>query len=194
MVEFQPFNSPILTPTTKADVGHDENITLAEIVNQGLATPEELEQMIQLSHNLFDAGQATAEAQGLLLADTKHEFGYLPDGRVIAIDEVHTPDSSRYFPLDQYLNYLNGATTERPEQLSKEFVREWLKAEGFTGQDGQMPPNMSQEFIAQVSDRYIDLFERMLGHAFEPAESESEVARLQTMHENLVGYLEKLAV
>lgn len=192
MEEFQPFNMPLLTPTTKVEEGHDENISYAEILLSGLAKKRELRRMAELSFDLFAAGQAMAQEKGLLLADTKYEFGRLFTGEIGVIDEVHTPDSSRYFPLDRYNAYLAGETDERPKQLSKEFVREWLSAEGFNGEPDQQPPEMPQEFVQQVSNRYIDLYEQMSGRPFEPATATTEKDRLVAMQENVIIALENL--
>lgn len=194
MTEFQAFDSPLLTPTTKADAGHDENITPSQIVSEGLASAEEYEEMAHLALSLFAEGQARANRRGLLLADTKYEFGRLATGQIVIIDEVHTPDSSRYFPSDEYNAYLQGQTGQRPEQLSKEFVREWLVSQGFSGEAGQQLPHMSEEFRKQISDRYIDLYQRMLDKSFEPAEASSEAERLDQIRENITVSLGKLSI
>lgn len=192
MTEFQAFDTPLLTPTTKADAGHDENITPSEIVSEGLATSEEYEEMAHFALSLFAEGQARASERGLLLADTKYEFGRLATGQIVVIDEVHTPDSSRYFPLGEYNTYLSGHTTQRPEQLSKEFVREWLVSQGFSGEAGQQPPHMPDEFKEQITNRYIDLYERMLGHKFVAASESSEAAQLDRVYQNIVDSLGRL--
>lgn len=194
MTEFQAFDAPLLTPTTKADAGHDENIRPDQVVSDGLATREEYDEMALLALNLFADGQAKANERGLLLADTKYEFGRLATGQIVVIDEVHTPDSSRYFPLDEYAAYLGGQTERRPEQLSKEFVREWLVSQGFSGEQGQKAPFMPDEFREQVSARYIDLYQRMLGQRFEPASGSSEAALLDRIYENTVRSLGRLAI
>jgi len=194
MVEFQSFGTPLLTPTTKVDAGHDENIAPDQIVENGLATSGEYEEMSHLALSLFAEGQAKAGERGLVLADTKYEFGRLATGQIVVIDEVHTPDSSRYFTLDQYKAYLDGQTTERPEQLSKEFVREWLVSQGFSGEEGQEPPRMSEEFREQISTRYIDLYQRMLGRSFEAADESSEATQLSRIRENTVSCLGKLTL
>jgi len=171
MAEFQAFKSPLLTPTTKAHVGHDENITPKEIVSEGLATKKEFDEMARLAIALFAAGQSLAREKGLVLADTKYEFGKLATGQIIVIDEVHTPDSSRYFHAEEFDRYLNGETKDRPEQISKEFVREWLKEQGFSGKEGQVPPPMGSDIVNKISARYIDLYERMSGYKFRKPES-----------------------
>lgn len=189
MVEFQPFDRLLLTPTTKADAGHDENITPAEIVVSGLATPAEYETMAHMALGLFVEGQQQAGERGLLLADTKYEFGRLATGQIVVIDEVHTPDSSRYFPMDEYQAYLDGRTAERPRQLSKEFLREWLADQGFDGADGQAPPHLPRAVRNQVSARYVSLYERMLGRVFQPAADASEAAKLDRIQDNIVQWL-----
>jgi phosphoribosylaminoimidazole-succinocarboxamide synthase len=194
MTEFQAFDEPIITPTTKAEAGHDQDITPDEIVDRGLATSDAYEEMSRLTKQLFAEGQAKAHERGLLLADTKYEFGRLATGQIVVIDEINTPDSSRYFPNDEYTAYLNGQTKQRPEQLSKEFVREWLVSQGFSGKDGQIPPDMPEEFIEQVTARYIDLYERMLGYAFEPAYEPSEATMLERIHRNIARSLGALSV
>ncbi len=192
MTEFQAFDTPLLTPTTKAGAGHDENITPSQIVSEGLATSEEYDEMTHLALSLFAEGQARASERGLLLADTKYEFGRLATVRIVVIDEVHTPDSSRYFPLGEYNSYLSGETTKRPEQLSKEFVREWLVSQGFSGEAGQQPPHMPEGFKEQITNRYVDLYQRMLGHEFEAASAPSEAAQLDRVYQNIVDSLGRL--
>lgn len=195
MREFDPFERAILTPTTKADEGHDENITPTEIVRTGLATTQEFERMEWMARFLFLEGQHAARQRGLELVDTKYEFGKLPNGEIVVIDEVHTPDSSRYFPADEYKAYLKGATSERPRQMSKEFVREWLTDQGFTGQEDQEPPVMPEEFRQEVSQRYIDLYETMTGKTFEAADAEtSEGLIRQRIRQNIVRSLESLSL
>ncbi|HSX46145.1 MAG TPA: phosphoribosylaminoimidazolesuccinocarboxamide synthase [Candidatus Saccharimonadia bacterium] len=171
MQEYDKFEPAIVTPTTKADVGHDENITPDEIVAQGLATAEEWQQLSDYALKLFARGQEMARVQGLVLADTKYEFGRL-DGKIILIDEVHTPDSSRYFYADSYDKYIGGGKSEKPRQLSKEFVREWLMERDYSGQAGQTMPELPDEFINQVSERYIELYEQMSGDKFVRAEGD----------------------
>ena len=165
MSEYDAFPEPIVTPTTKADVGHDENITPDEIIAQELATAEEWQQLSDYSLKLFARGQEMARAQGLVLADTKYEFGRL-DGKLILIDEIHTPDSSRYFYADSYDTYVGGDKSATPKQLSKEFVREWLMERGFKGDVGQTMPALDDDFVTQVSDRYIELYEKVVGEKF----------------------------
>jgi phosphoribosylaminoimidazole-succinocarboxamide synthase len=164
MKEYDEFPEPIMTPTTKADEGHDEEITPEEIVKQGLATEEEWQELERLTRALFAKGQEMAAKRNLYLADTKYEFGKLGD-KIILIDEVHTPDSSRYFYLDSYRSYLKDRK-EEPKHLSKEFVREWLMAKGFMGNKGEQMPELDDEFVNSVSERYIELYEEMTGEKF----------------------------
>ena len=189
MEEYDAFEEPIVTPTTKADVGHDENITPDEIVKQGLATQEEWDRLADYALKLFKRGQEIARERGLVLADTKYEFGRL-DGKIILIDEIHTPDSSRYFYADSYDAYVGGNKSETPRQLSKEFVREWLMERGFSGESGQDVPEMTDEFVNSVSERYIELYEKVIGQPFEKAETGDIAKRIES---NVLVYLEKAA-
>ena len=157
---------PILTPTTKAQVGHDEDISREEAIKQGLISADTFDQLEETSLALFQRGTDLAAAQGLILVDTKYEFGQTPDGDWVLIDEVHTPDSSRYFYLEPYEELLRQGKPQ--QQLSKEFVREWLMDQGFRGQEGQSAPALPDEFRTQVSERYIDLFEKVSGKPFAP--------------------------
>ena len=184
--EYAAFAEPIITPTTKADEGHDEDIAEAAIVKQGLATSEEWRQLCEHARALFQKGQAMARERGLVLADTKYEFGRL-DGRLILIDEVHTPDSSRYFYADSYDTYVGGDKSSPPRQLSKEFVREWLMAHGFSGQPGQALPALPDEFVAEVSERYIELYEKLTGRSFVKAADGDIMERIEA---NVKKYLE----
>ncbi|MFM1962531.1 MAG: hypothetical protein RLZZ172_1376 [Bacteroidota bacterium] len=159
------FPEPIITPTTKASEGHDEDISEAEILAQGLATPEEWETLKQFTLLLFERGRKLASERGLILADTKYEFGKL-NGRIMLMDEIHTPDSSRYFIKEGFEE--RQQTGERQKQLSKEFVREWLMANGFMGKAGQVIPEMTDEWINTISCRYSDLYELLIGAPFKP--------------------------
>lgn len=173
MKENDFFPNPIITPSTKAEEGHDEDISPAEIIQKGLATPEEWAILEKYTLQLFERGKDIAARQGLILADTKYEFGKL-DGEVVLMDEIHTPDSSRYFYADGFTE--RQASGERQKQLSKEFVREWLIANGFMGKEGQTVPDMSDAWVKEISQRYIELYEKVIGEAFKPEEwSESEV-------------------
>jgi len=167
LTENQAFEEPIITPTTKAEEGHDQNIMPSQIIEQGLATAEEWEQISKYAKAVFLRGQILADKRELILVDTKYEFGKLPDGTIILIDEIHTPDSSRYFYKDEYLDRFNKG--EKQKQLSKEFVREWLIEQGWQGQTPDFP-TMPNEFIEQISQRYIELYELVTGEKFIPAD------------------------
>jgi phosphoribosylaminoimidazole-succinocarboxamide synthase len=175
MRENDPFPRPIITPSTKAAEGHDEDITPDEILARGLATPEEWAVLCDYALRLFERGREMAARQGLILADTKYEFGKLGDA-VCLMDEVHTPDSSRYFLAEGF--EARQAAGERQQQLSKEFVREWLIANGFMGKEGQQVPEMSDAWVATIADRYVELFERVTGQRFQREElSDAETER-----------------
>jgi phosphoribosylaminoimidazole-succinocarboxamide synthase len=187
--EFDAFPEPIITPSTKADEGHDEDISPDEIIDRGLATKEEFAELSRYALALFARGQEMARERGLVLADTKYEFGKLND-QIYMIDEAHTPDSSRYFYADSFDTYHDGDKSEAPKHLSKEFVREWLMSNGFSGQPGTNPPHMSDEFVQSVSERYIELYEQMTGKKFEkPADDEDLETRIIT---NVTPVLEQL--
>ncbi|NOY36631.1 MAG: phosphoribosylaminoimidazolesuccinocarboxamide synthase [Chlorobi bacterium] len=164
MREHQKFPEPVITPTTKAVTGHDEDISQEEIVAQGLLSSDEMKKLSALSLDLFRRGTELAARKGLILVDTKYEFGKV-DGEIVLIDEIHTPDSSRYFYTDGYQERFDKG--ENQKQLSKEFVREWLIQQGFHGQEGKSVPNMSDEFVLAVSDRYIELYEKITGEPFQ---------------------------
>lgn len=187
MVENQKFPSPIITPTTKADEGHDENISKEEIIAQGLVSKEDYEQLEKYTYALFQRGTEIAAKQGLILVDTKYEFGKA-DGMIYLIDEIHTPDSSRYFYADGYEERLKNG--EKQRQLSKEFVREWLMENGFQGKEGQKVPEMTEEFINQVSERYIELYECIVGEKFVKATEENDIEK--RIENNVVDCLNKL--
>jgi phosphoribosylaminoimidazole-succinocarboxamide synthase len=178
--------APIITPATKAEEGHDEDISREDILARGLVAPEIYAQMEAYTQALFERGTQMAAARGLILVDTKYEFG-LRNGEVILIDEIHTPDSSRYFYADGYEE--RQAKGEPQKQLSKEFVRQWLIENGFQGLEGQQMPNMPDEFVQTISDRYIELFERITGQDFQKAATSDIVARIE---QNVNAYLEKL--
>lgn len=167
LMENDFFPTPLITPSTKAAAGHDEDISEAEIIAQGLATSEEWEVLKKYTLALFERGKGIAAKQGLILADTKYEFGKLGD-QIVLMDEIHTPDSSRYFFAEGFEE--RQSKGERQLQLSKEFVREWLMANGFMGKEGQSVPEMSDEWIKTISGRYIELYEKLIGQAFIPAE------------------------
>ena len=183
--ESDRFPEPIITPSTKADEGHDEDITPAEILKRGLCTKEEWETMSRYALALFAEGSRIAQERGLLLVDTKYEFGRTKDGRILLIDEVHTPDSSRYFYAEGYAE--RQASGERQKQLSKEFVREWLIANNFMGKEGQQVPVMDDAFVQSVTDRYVELYERIIGERFVPASTEDINGRIQKALEGYLG-------
>lgn len=167
MIENQKFETPLLTPTTKAGEGHDQDTTAADIVEQGWANTEEWAKIAETAQKLFARGTELAAAQGLILVDTKYEFGKTKDGEIILVDEIHTPDSSRYFYAEDYQQRV--AAGQSPRQLSKEFVREWLMGQGYKGQTPDWPI-MPEDFVQQISDRYIELYEKLVGKSFEPAD------------------------
>ena len=175
--------TPIITPTTKAHEGHDEDISRGEIISQRLISEEEYHQLENYSLALFEKGTEMAAQQGLILVDTKYEFG-IKDGQITLIDEIHTPDSSRYFYSEGYLERQKNG--ELQKQLSKEFVREWLIANGFQGKEEQSIPEMSDEWISQISERYIELFEKVSGKKFEKDTSDNVLKRVET---NINNYL-----
>jgi phosphoribosylaminoimidazole-succinocarboxamide synthase len=175
MKENDFFPSPIITPSTKAEQGHDEDISKDEIITKGLATAEEWNILEEYTHQLFARGKEIAAKQGLILVDTKYEFGKIGN-EIYLMDEIHTPDSSRYFYADGFEE--RQAKGERQKQLSKEFVREWLIANNFMGKEGQVVPAMSDEWISTISQRYIELYEKVIGEKFKPEKlSEEETYR-----------------
>lgn len=175
------FPTPIITPTTKAHEGHDEDISREEIISRGLVSKEEYEQLEKYTLALYQRGQEIAKERGLILVDTKYEFGKR-DGVITLIDEIHTPDSSRYFYLEGYEE--RQAKGEAQKQLSKEFVREWLMANGFQGKDGQQVPEMTDEVIKGISERYIELYENVTGKQF-VKEDVSEADAVKRIEEEL---------
>ena len=187
MVENQRFPEPIITPTTKAAEGHDEDISKDEIIAQGIVSKEDYEQLEAYTRALFERGTEIAAAKGLILVDTKYEFGK-KDGKIILMDEIHTPDSSRYFYAEGYEERL--AKGERQKQLSKEFVREWLMAGGFQGQAGQKVPEMTPEVVAGITDRYVELYEHITGEPFERIECADVAARIE---QNINNFLKTRA-
>ena len=186
MVENQRFPEPIITPTTKADEGHDEDISKEEIIARGIVDKEDYEQLEAYTRALFERGTQMAAEKGLILVDTKYEFGKR-DGRIILMDEIHTPDSSRYFYADGYEARL--ARGEHQKQLSKEFVREWLMANGFQGQEGQQVPEMTPEVVNGITDRYIELYEHITGVPFVKAEDPDPASRIE---KNIEAFLKSL--
>lgn len=186
MRENQKFPEPIITPTTKAEAGHDENISKEQIIAQGLVSAEDYEVMEDYTRRLFKRGTEMAAEKGLILVDTKYEFGK-HDGKVILIDEIHTPDSSRYFYADGYEERFEKG--EPQKQLSKEFVRQWLIENGFMGKEGQTVPEMTDEFCDSVSERYIELYEKVTGLPFEKADESDLIHRISV---NVLDCLDNL--
>lgn len=180
--------SPIITPAYKAESGHDEDISRDEIIQSGLVGPSDYLKLEELTHALYERGQEVARERGLLLVDTKYEFGKL-NGQVMLIDEIHTPDSSRYFYLDTYKELQSKG--EPQKHLSKEFVREWLMSEGFSGQEGQQVPEMTEEIVKMISLRYIELFEQLTGQPFDRVPLDQPLA--ERIQDNVSDYLKTLA-
>lgn len=179
MRENQAFVSPIITPTTKEELGqHDQNISPKEIINRGIMTQGQWDEVANYALQLFKKGQELAAEQGLILADTKYEFGTTTDGHIVVIDEIHTPDSSRYFYADEYQARFDAG--KKQKQLSKEFVREWLMDNGFSGKDGETIPDMTDEIVESISDRYIELFEKMTGETFKRESYDDIENRIET--------------
>lgn len=182
MKENDKFPTPIITPTTKAAVGtHDEDISKEDILKQGIVSAEDYEILEKYTHALYQRGTEIAASRGLILVDTKYEFGKTKDGKIVLIDEIHTPDSSRYFYKEGYEE--RQQNNESQKQLSKEFVRQWLISNGFQGKENQQIPEMSDEYIATVSERYIELYENILGEKFIKA----DVNNIQERIENNVN-------
>lgn len=182
MVESDPFPEPIITPATKAEEGHDEDISAEDILKQGLVSEEQWSKLAVYTRALFQRGSEMAKERGLILVDTKYEFG-IHDGEIILIDEIHTPDSSRYYYADGYEERQSEGIHQK--QLSKEFVREWLMENGFQGLEGQVMPEMPDDFVQSVTARYVELFERVTGRTFEPAKTDKIQDRIQT---NIASY------
>ncbi len=179
MKENDKFPEPIITPATKAEQGdHDEDISREDILAKGIVAEEDYIKLEDYTRKLFARGTEMAAKQGLILVDTKYEFGKLADGTIVLIDEIHTPDSSRYFYADGYEE--RQAKGEKQKQLSKEFVRQWLIENGFQGKPGQIVPDMSDAFVQSVSDRYVELFENITGMSFKPSDLEQMEDRIYT--------------
>lgn len=184
MRENQRFPEPIITPTTKAEEGHDENISREEIIRQGIVSQEDYETMERYTRLLFQRGTEIAAEKGLILVDTKYEFGKR-DGKVILIDEIHTPDSSRYFYAEGYEERFEKNEPQR--QLSKEFVRQWLIEHNFMNQPGQVMPEITDEYARSVSERYIELYEHIIGRKFVPADTEGDLQ--ERIRKNVTAWL-----
>ena len=184
MKEHQKFDKPIITPTTKAEQGeHDEDISKEEILAQGFVAPEDYAMLEKYTMELFERGTKIAAEKGLILVDTKYEFGKI-DNQIYLIDEIHTPDSSRYFYADIYQENFDKGLPQK--QLSKEFVREWLMDNGFQGQDGQEVPEMTEEIVNSISERYIELYETIIGEKFVKADTSNIQERIE---KNILDYL-----
>ena len=178
MKENDLFPTPVITPATKAEMGdHDEDISREEILLNNIVNEEDYLKLEDYSLKLFEEGSRIAKNQGLILVDTKYEFGKNKSGQIILIDEIHTPDSSRYFYLDSYLDLQNSKLPQK--QLSKEFVRQWLISNGFQGKENQIIPEMSNDYIKGVSNRYIELYEQITGEAFEKAATQNVLERIE---------------
>jgi phosphoribosylaminoimidazole-succinocarboxamide synthase len=177
MKENDKFPEPIITPTTKAAIGHDEDISKEEILKRGIVSKEDYEILEKYTRALYKRGTEIAAERGLILVDTKYEFGKTKDGTIYLIDEIHTPDSSRYFYKEGYEE--RQAKGEEQKQLSKEFVRQWLIANGFQGKEGQKVPEMTDKFIEEVSERYIELYEKITGEKFQKSETKDILKRVE---------------
>jgi phosphoribosylaminoimidazole-succinocarboxamide synthase len=187
MKENDPFKTPIITPATKAEEGHDEDISREEIIDRGIVSKSDYEQLEEYTRSLFKRGTEIAKKQGLILVDTKYEFGKTVDGEIVLIDEIHTPDSSRYFYSEGYWERQKQGLPQK--QLSKEFVRQWLISKNFQGLEGQQIPEMDDERIHSISARYIELYEKITGSSFVKADLNAIENRIET---NVVEYLSTL--
>ena len=187
MIENDAFPSPIITPATKAVEGHDEDISREDILAQGIVSEADYLQLEQYTRALFQRGKKIAQSRDLILVDTKYEFGKTAQGKIVLIDEIHTPDSSRFFYADGYAE--RQAKGEAQKQLSKEFVRQWLISNGFQGLEGQEVPSMSEAYVTSVSERYIELYEKITGEKFIKADT-TDIA--QRIEDNVLGYLKGL--
>ncbi len=184
MKENDKFTKPIITPTTKEAIGHDEDITREDIIKHNLVSEEDYDMLEKYTFALFQRGSEIAEKMGLLLVDTKYEFGKR-DGKIILIDEIHTPDSSRYFYKEGYEERQKNGQPQK--QLSKEFVREWLMERGFQGKDGQQVPEMNDDFVNSVSERYIELFEKITGEKFVKSDISNVLGRVEKNIADFIG-------
>ena len=189
LIENDRLPEPIITPTTKASEGHDEDISREDIIKNNIVSAEDYAELERLTRALFQRGTEMAAAQGLILVDTKYEFGRTTDGKIVVIDEIHTPDSSRYFYTEGYAE--RQKTGEKQRQLSKEFVREWLMANGFQGLEGQKMPVMPDDFVELTSNRYIELFEKITGKPFEKSDTTDILGRIE---KNIIANLDRKSV
>ena len=177
LVSNQKFDRPIITPSTKADIGHDEDISKSEILSQNILSIDQYEEIERVTYKLFERGTEIAKERGLILVDTKYEFGYDSKNKLFLIDEIHTPDSSRYFYLDGYEEAVNSGVS--PKQLSKEFFRQWLIKNEFQGKENQKLPEITNEIIDDVSKRYVELFNLITGRSFQPRKSDNILKELE---------------
>ena len=177
LVSNQKFDRPIITPSTKADIGHDEDISKSEILSQNILSINQYEEIERVTYKLFERGTEIAKERGLILVDTKYEFGYDSNNKLFLIDEIHTPDSSRYFYLDGYEEAVNSGVS--PKQLSKEFFRQWLIKNEFQGKENQKLPEITNEIIDDVSKRYVELFNLITGRSFQPRKSDNILKELE---------------
>ena len=184
LVSNQKFDRPIITPSTKADIGHDEDISKSEILTQNILSIDQYEEIERVTYKLFERGTEIAKERGLILVDTKYEFGYDSNNKLFLIDEIHTPDSSRYFYLDGYEEAVNSGVS--PKQLSKEFFRQWLIKNEFQGKENQKLPEITNEIIDDVSKRYVELFNLITGRSFQPRKSDNILEELEA---NITGFL-----
>ena len=184
LVSNQKFDRPIITPSTKADIGHDEDISKSEILSQNILSIDQYEEIERVTYKLFERGTEIAKERGLILVDTKYEFGYDSNNKLFLIDEIHTPDSSRYFYLDGYEEAVNSGVS--PKQLSKEFFRQWLIKNEFQGKENQKLPEITNEIIDDVSKRYVELFNLITGRSFQPRKSDNILKELEA---NITGFL-----
>ena len=184
LVSNQKFDRPIITPSTKADIGHDEDISKSEILSQNILSIDQYEEIERVTYKLFERGTEIAKERGLILVDTKYEFGYDSNNKLFLIDEIHTPDSSRYFYLDGYEEAVNSGVS--PKQLSKEFFRQWLIKNEFQGKENQKLPEITDEIIDDVSKRYVELFNLITGRSFQPRKSDNILKELE---DNIIEFL-----
>ncbi len=183
----QKFDNPIITPSTKASVGHDEDISKDDIIKKGLVSIDQYEEIESITKKLFVRGSEIANERGLILVDTKYEFGYTDNGKLVLIDEIHTPDSSRYFYQDSYEENLNNNKPQK--QLSKEFFRQWLIENGFSGKEGQILPNITDDTVLEVSNRYIELYEGITGSDFVKRETSNLYNDIEI---NIINFLKDI--
>ncbi|MDG2475728.1 MAG: phosphoribosylaminoimidazolesuccinocarboxamide synthase [Flavobacteriaceae bacterium] len=187
LVSHQKFDNPIITPSTKADHGHDEDISKLQIIKQNILSIDQYEEIEEITHKLFKRGTEIAKQRGLILVDTKYEFGYDSNNKLCLIDEIHTPDSSRYFYSDSYSDCIDKGIP--PMQLSKEFFRQWLIENDFQGKENQSLPNITNKIINDVSDRYIELYNQILGIKYDKSKSTNSINQIE---KNIIKGLESL--